>query len=384
MPFELTGSETELRQRIKKLVEEKIAPGAQEREETQKFPWDMLDLLRKENLLYMSFPLKYGGQDATLLQQCIVIEEVCNSCNNTGVMLVYFANANFCLSRFSNQEQQNKYYSLLKKEEVLPTVVLTDASAGSDFGSIVTKAILEGDQYLIHGVKRFISSADAASVYTIYAKTDPTAPKHRGISAFWADRKLGEETPGLHIKRERLMGMYSSDACEMNFYGFQIPRKNLIGKENQGFKIAMGMVDYGRHLVASRGVGTAQGAFNCALNFAKERQAFGQPIGAFQGIQFMLADMATMIEGARQLLYMSAWHYDQGGSNATLYASMSKLMAAEVAMKVTTDAVQILGGRGVTRDYPVQRLMKDAKIIQLVEGTSQIHRWIVGRRLAGF
>ncbi|MDD1750429.1 MAG: acyl-CoA dehydrogenase family protein, partial [Methanothrix sp.] len=361
----------------------KISPGAQEREETEEFPWDMLELLREEGLLYMSFPQKFGGQEAPLLQQCIAIEQICNSCNNTAVMLVYFANANFCLSRFSSQEQQNKYYSLLKKKGSLPTVVLTDASGGSDFGSIITRADLEGDHYAIHGVKRFISSADTASLFTIYAKTDPAAPKHRGISAFWADCKPGEETPGLSIRRERLMGMYSSDACEMSFSGFRIPKENLIGKENQGFKIAMGMVDYGRHLVASRGLGTAQGAFDCALNFAKERQAFGQPIGAFQGIQFMLADMATMIEATRQLLYMSAWHYDHGGTNTTLYASMSKLMAAEVAMKVTTDAVQILGGRGVTRDYPVQRLMKDAKIIQIVEGTSQIHRWIVGRRLTG-
>ena len=383
MPYELTNSETEFRQRMRKLVEERIAPGAQEREETEKFPWDMLELLREEGLLYMSFPRKFGGQEASLLEQCIAIEEICHSCNNTAVFLVYFANANFCLSRFSSQEQQDKYYSLLKRKRTFPTVVLTDASGGSDFGSIVTRANLEGDQYTVHGVKRFISSADEASLFTIYAKTDPAASKHRGISAFWADRKLGEETPGLHIKRERLMGMYSSDACEMNFSGFRIPKENLIGKENQGFKIAMGMVDYGRHLVASRGLGTAQGAFDCALSFAKERQAFGQPIGAFQGIQFMLAEMATMIEATRQLLYMSAWHYDHGGANATLYASMSKLMAAEVAMKVTTDAVQILGGRGVTRDYPVQRLMKDAKIIQIVEGTSQIHRWIIGRRLTG-
>jgi alkylation response protein AidB-like acyl-CoA dehydrogenase len=381
MPFELTSSEAEFRQRMRKLVDKKIAPGAQEREETEEFPWDMVELLRKEGLLYMSFPRKYGGQEASLLQQCIAVEEICHSCNNTAVMVVYFGNANFCLSRFSNQEQQDRYYSFLKEEGILPTVVLTDASGGSDFASIVTRADLKGDQYSIHGVKRFISSADAASLYTIYAKTDPAAPKHRGISAFWADRKLGEETPGLFIRRERLMGMLSSDACEMSFSGFRIPRKNLIGKENQGFKIAMGMVDYGRHLVASRGLGTAQGAFDCALSFAKERKAFGQPIGAFQGIQFMLADMAINIEATRQLLYMSAWHYDQGGNNATMYASMSKLMAAEVAMKVTTDAVQILGGRGVSREYPVQRLMKDAKIIQIVEGTSQIHRWIVGRKL---
>ncbi len=383
MPFELTRSEAEFRQRIRKLVEEKIAPGAQEREETEDFPWDMLELLRKEGLLYMSFPRKYGGQEASMVQQCIAVEEICHSCNNTAVMLVYFGNANFCLSRFSTQEQQDKYYALLREERILPTVVLTDASGGSDFGAIVTRADLEGEEYLIHGVKRYISSADAASLFTIYAKTDSGAPKHYGISAFWADRKLGEVTPGLNITREKLMSMHSSDACIMDFSGFRIPRSNLIGKENEGFKIAMKMVDYGRHLVASRGVGTAQGAFDCALSFAKERIAFGQPIGAFQGIQFMLADMATMIEAARQLLYMSAWHYDHGGSNATTYASMVKMFASDVAMKVTTDSVQILGGRGVSRDYPVQRLMKDAKIIQIVEGTNQIHRWVIGRRLTG-
>ncbi len=380
MPFDTTDNQRKLRQRIRELTEQKIAPGAQEREETGKFPWDMEKLLREEGLLYMPFPRKQGGEELSLLDLCIVTEEIARWCNNTAVLMIYSAIASFVLSGFCTREQQERFYPLLRKEKVIPALVLTDDTGGSDLGSMVTEAKRDGDEYIINGTKRFISSADAASLFAVFAKTDP-ALKHRGISAFWVPRDLNEKLVGLRIKREKLMSMHSSDACEMRFSDFRVHQENLIGGENQGFKIAMKTVDYSRPLVAARAVGTAQGAFDCALSFSKERRAFGQKIGEFQGIQFMLADMATQIEAARRLTYMAAAHYDHNGSNVSLYSSMSKLFASDVSMKVTTDAVQILGGRGVTRDYPVQRLMKDAKIQQIVEGTNQIQRLIIGRQL---
>ncbi|MBI2831410.1 MAG: acyl-CoA dehydrogenase family protein [Chloroflexi bacterium] len=380
MPFDFNDKQKKLRQRIRDLTEQKIAPGSQEREETRKFPWDMEKLLRDEGFLYMPLPRKYGGEEASLLDLCIVTEEISRWCNNTAVLMVYFANASFVLSRFCNREQQEKYYPMLRQEKIIPALTLTEDSGGSDLGSMLTEAKFVGNEYVINGTKRFISSADVSSLFTIFAKTDPSQ-QHRGISAFLFHRNLNGKTPGLRIKREKLMGMHSSDACEMQLKGVRVPRENLIGAENQGFKIAMKAVDYSRPLVAARAVGTAQGALDCALSYAKERQAFGQKIVDFQGIQFMLADMATQVEAARRLTYMAASYYEHNSSDATIYSSMAKLFAADVAMKVTTDAVQILGGRGVTRDYPVQRLMIDAKIQQIVEGTNQIQRMIIGRRL---
>ena len=382
MSFSLTPELEEWQKRVRELVEAKIAPGAQQREETGKFPWDMMELLRQEGILTSPFPREYGGAGASLLQLCVTIEELCRACNNTAVLIVYMAMANYILQKVGSEAQKAKYLPLLAEGNTVPTFVLTDEAGGTDVAAMETAAVLKGDEYVINGVKRFISSAHVSDIFIVYAKTDPRA-RHRGISAFILERKPGEKVPGLTIKKERLMSMHSSGACEMRFKNVHIPRENLIGEENGGFKLAMNSLNYSRPLVGSRGVGTAQGALDCALDFARQRKAFGQPIGAFQGIQFMLANMAARVMAARQMVYMSADHYDRGGDNTTLYSSMAKMFASEVAMKVTTDAVQILGGRGVSRDYPVQRLMKDAKIIQIAEGTTEAQQMVIARKLLG-
>ncbi len=386
MSFCLSEELEAWRGRMRKLVEERIAPGAQDREEREEFPWDMMDLLREEGVIALTLPKEYGGMEASLLQLCVTVEEICRHCNNSAVLIVFMAMIDFALKHMGTEAQKARYYPRLAGNRPgnreLPTFVLTDEAGGSDVASMESTARLEGGKYIVNGTKRWISGADAASIFIVYAKTNP-ALGHRGISAFFIDRKPGAEIEGLSIKRERLMSMHSSGACYVHFNNVKIPKENLLGKENEGFVLAMQSLDYSRPLVASRGLGTAQGALDCAIEFAKRRKAFGQKIGLFQGIQFLLADMATKVMAARNLVYMAADNYDRGGDNVSLYASMAKMYAANVAMEVTTDAVQILGGRGATRDYPVQRLMRDAKIIQIAEGTTQIQQMLISRKLMG-
>lgn len=380
--YSLTPEQRALQEKVRSLTREKIAPGAEEREEKGDFMWDMVELLAQNDLLRLNAPREYGGLGLGLLELCLTVEEICRACNNTAVVVIYQANGVFLLLKAGDAQQQEKYIPQMCRGERVAGFAMTEPGGGSDVAAIKTAAVRDGDGYLLNGSKRFISSADGVGLFIIFAKTDPEKGG-KGISAFLVEADPRKGTPGLSITREKLFSMYASDACWVRIRDLHLPRQALLGEEGEAFKTAMHMFDYSRPMVASRGVGTAQGALDCALDYVRRRTAFGRPIAAFQGIQFMLADMAAQTEAARQLVYMAASHVDAYGENKAMYASMAKMFASDVAMKVTTDAVQILGGVGVTTEYPVARFMKDAKIMQIVEGTNQIQRMIIARHLVG-
>jgi len=380
--YALTPEQRAFQEKVRTLTREKIAPGAEEREEKAEFPWDMVEALAQNDLLKINAPKEYGGLGLGLLENCLAVEEICRACNNTAVLVIYQANGTFLLMKAGDTQQKARYIPEICSGRRIAGFAMTEPGGGSDVAAIKTTAVRRGDGYVLNGAKRFISSADAVGLFVIFAKTDP-GKGTKGTSAFLVEADPRKGTPGLTITREKLFSMYSSDACWVTIRDLRLPRQGLLGEEGEAFKAAMHMFDYSRPMVAARAVGTAQGAIDCALGYARKRNAFGQPIAAFQAIQFMLADMAAQTEAARQLVYMAASHVDENGEHKTLYASMAKMFASDVAMKVTTDAVQILGGVGVTTEYPVARLMKDAKILQIVEGTNQIQRMVIARNLVG-
>src|SRR6185503_8967066 len=378
--YRLSEEQVLLRDTIRQLVFEKIAPRAADIDREGEFPEDIRQLLADNEVLALPFPAEHGGVGADLLTQCLAIEQIARACVTSSLILSVHALASLPLLLAGTTEQQARLVPDLASGRTLAALALTEPEAGSDAAALRTRAVREGDGYHLSGTKRFITNGSVAGLITVFAVTDPDAPRHRRMSAF------AVEVPadGFRVARlEHKLGIRGSPTAELAFDGVFVPEENRIGDEGDGWELAMGTLDRSRPGIAAQAVGIAQGALDVAATYARERKQFGKAIGEFQMIQAMLADMDSRIEAARQLLYKACVEIEAGVADASRWAAASKLIAGDTAMAVTTDAVQVLGGYGYTDDYPVERMMRDAKITQLYEGTQQIQRLVIARALLG-
>ncbi len=362
---------------IRELAQERVAPRAAEIDRTGDFPWDMKELLAQQDILAMPFPVEYGGIGASELSIVMAIEELSRCCATTGLLLAVQQLGSMPIAIAGTDEQKRKYFPRLASGEWLAAYGLTESDSGSDAAAMRTMAVRKGDKYILNGSKRFITNGGLAQVNSVMAITDPTQGT-RGISAFIVERDF----PGFSVGRvEDKMGIRGSQTAELIFTDCEVPVENLLGREGDGFKIAMGTLDRTRPGIGAQAVGIAQGALDLAVEYAKQRIQFNKPIADNQGIQFMLADMATKVEASRLLVYNVAEMIDHGEKNFSKYSSMAKLFASDAAMEVTNDAIQVLGGYGYITEYPAERMMRDAKITQIYEGTNQIQRLVIARAL---
>lgn len=379
MNFELTEEQNLIRDMVRSFAETEVAPSADERDETETFDRDlMFGRLAELGLTGIVFPEEYGGAGADYISYAIAVEELSRVCASTGVTLsAHLSLGSNPIYLFGTEEQKQKFLKPLAEGTTMGGFGLTEPSAGSDAGGTRTTANKEGDEWILNGSKIFITNGGEAETYVVFARTDKEAQKHHGISAFIVEKG----TPGFSFgKKEKKMGIRSSPTYELVFENCHIPADNLLGKLGEGFKVAMKTLDGGRIGIASQALGIAQGALDETVKYVTEREQFGKPLSAFQGVSFQLADMATQIEAARLLVYNAAYRASNGLSYSQ-EAAMAKLFASETAMKVTTQAVQLHGGYGYTREFPVERMMRDAKITELYEGTSEIQRLVIATNL---
>ncbi|MBE9533538.1 MAG: acyl-CoA dehydrogenase [Proteobacteria bacterium] len=379
MKFELTEEQNLIRDMVREFAETEIAPGVKERDEEERFDRElMFDKLAELGLTGIVFPEECGGAGADYISYAIAVEELSRVCASTGVTLsAHLSLGANPIYMFGTEDQKQTYLKPLAEGNKMGAFGLTEPNAGSDAGGTKTTAVLDGDEWILNGSKIFITNGKEAETYIVFARTDKEAKKHHGISAFI----LEKGTPGFSFgKKEEKMGIRASLTYELVFENCRIPKDNLLGEEGKGFKVAMKTLDGGRIGIASQALGIAQGALDAAVAYAKERKQFNQSIANFQGVSFQLADMATQVEAARFLIYNSAYRASNGQSYS-LESAMAKLFASETAMKVTTQAVQIHGGYGYTREYPVERMMRDAKITEIYEGTSEVQRLVIGTAL---
>ncbi|HEY8793032.1 MAG TPA: acyl-CoA dehydrogenase family protein [Gaiellaceae bacterium] len=375
----LTEEQREIRDLVRQLARERIAPRAAEIDESHEFPWDVVELFRENDLFGLFFDEEYGGLGTGTLLALVAIEEVSKVCATSGLILATQELGSLGVKLAGNEEQKQRYLPRLASGEWLCAYALTESGSGSDSAAMRSTARREGDEYVLNGSKRFITNAGVAQLYTVFAKTDPDAG-HSGISAFVVEA----ETPGFEVTRiEPKMGIKGSTTGELVFENVRVPAANLLGEEGEGFKIAMRILDRSRPGVGAQGLGLAQGATDYAVDYAKTRETMGKPIGEHQIVAAMLADMETKCEAARGLLYKFGAAVDEGieGSELTKLSAMTKLYCTDVAMEVTTDAVQVLGGYGYISEYPLERMMRDAKITQIYEGTNQIQRLVIAREM---
>jgi len=380
MIFELSDEHKMMREMVRSFAESELAPGTKERDEQERFDRTlMFDRVAELGLAGVVFPEQYGGAGADYLSYAIVVEELSRVCAATGVTLsAHLSLGANPIYKFGSEAQKQQFLVPLAEGSKLGAFGLTETSAGSDAGGTRTTATRDGDSWVLNGSKIFITNGGEAEIYVVFARTDKNAEKHHGISAFIVEKG----TPGFSFgKKEQKMGIRASPTMELVFENCRIPLANLLGEEGKGFKVAMQTLDGGRIGIASQALGIAQGAFEAALAYAKERKQFDQPIAGFQGVQFMLADMATQIEAARLVVYQAAYKASAGLSFSK-ESAMAKLLASETAMAVTTKAVQIFGGYGYTREFPVERMMRDAKITEIYEGTSEVQRLVIGSAVA--
>ena len=377
MNFVLTDEQEMTRKMVRDFAEKEVQPSAEERDETETFSREIFDKMGELGLTGIPWPEEYGGAGSDFISYVIAVEELSRVDASTGTTLsAHISLAGWPLFKYGSEEHKKKYLEPLALGEMLGAFALTESTAGTDVGGAQTTARLDGDSYVLNGTKTFITNAGEAEVYLVFAMTDP-AKKTRGMSTFI----LEKDTPGLTFgKKERKMGLRSSPTLEVILEDCRVPRENLLGQEGEGFKIALSTLDGGRNGIAAQAVGIAQGALDEAVAYAKSREQFGQPIANFQAISFMLADMATKVEAARLLTYQAAFLENEGLPYGKASA-MAKLFASEAAMAITTKAVQIFGGYGYTRDYPVERFMRDAKITEIYEGTSEAQRMVISRYL---
>ncbi|HET6894011.1 MAG TPA: acyl-CoA dehydrogenase family protein [Candidatus Baltobacteraceae bacterium] len=365
---------------VRELVAEKVAPRAAEIDERGEYPQDIRKLFAENDLLGIPIPADYGGLGGTFLTYVKVVEEIAKACASSSLIVAVQELGMLPILIGGSDEQKRTYLPKLASGEWIAAYALTEAGSGSDAaGSMRTRAEKRGDTYVLNGQKIWITNGSVADVVCVFAVTDPEKGAN-GISAFIVEKSF----PGFSVgKLEKKMGIRGSPTVELVFDNCEVPAKNLLGNEGEGFKIAMKVLDKSRPGIAAQALGIATGALEYATNYARERVAFGKPIGQQQGVGFMLADMKTEVEAARLLLYEAARKCDEGAADVTLWAAMCKLKCGDVAMSVTTDAVQILGGYGYSVDYPVERMMRDAKITQIYEGTQQIQRLVISRNLVG-
>ncbi|WP_337134438.1 acyl-CoA dehydrogenase [Priestia megaterium] len=376
MFFKLSEEHEMIRKMVRDFAKNEVAPTAAQRDEEERFDRGIFTQMADLGLTGIPWPEQYGGIGSDYLAYCIAVEELSRVCASTGVTLsAHTSLAGWPIYTFGTEEQKQKYLKPMATGEKIGAYGLTEPSAGSDAGGMRTLAVKDGENYILNGSKIFITNGGEADIYVVFARIDPNEKR---TSAFIIEKDM----PGFSVgKKEKKLGIRSSPTSEIIFEDCRVPKENLLGNEGEGFKVAMMTLDGGRNGIAAQAVGIAQGALDAAVAYAKERQQFGKPIISQQGIAFKLADMATSIEAARLLTYQAAWLESQGLPYGK-ESAMSKLYAGDTAMKVTTEAVQVFGGYGYTKDYPVERFMRDAKITQIYEGTQEIQRLVISRYLA--
>jgi alkylation response protein AidB-like acyl-CoA dehydrogenase len=378
MQFDLNEEQIEIRDMVQRFTAQEITPHAEAWDESNHFPRDIYHKMAELGLMGMTTPEEYGGSALSRLSNTLVYEELAKGEMATAVGLSVHNMVTGSIARFGSQDQRRRWVPGLASGQLLGAFSLSEADSGSDAASLQCKAERNGDLYILNGTKMWVTNGGEAEIYLVMARTSAGIGAS-GISCFVIEK----ETPGFSFgKTERKMGLHSSPTRELIFENCQVSVSNRLGDEGQGFKIALSSLDGGRINIGAIAVGVAQAAFNTACNYSRQRAQFGQPISNFQGIQFMIADMAMKIEAARLLVYQAAYKLDEG-QNASMYASMAKCFATDMAMEVTTNAVQVLGGAGYVRDYPAERYMRDVKVAQIFEGTNQIQRIVIARSLLG-
>ncbi|WP_174614964.1 acyl-CoA dehydrogenase [Virgibacillus ihumii] len=377
MDFQLTEEQEMLRKMVRDFAKNEVEPTAAERDEEERFDRKIFDKMAELGLTGIPWQEEYGGIGADFVSYVIAVEELSRVCASTGVTLsAHLSLASWPIYKYGNEEQKKTFLYRLATGEALGAYALSEPGSGSDAANMKTVAKKDGDDYILNGNKVWITNGGVADLYLVFAITDPEA-RHKGISAFIVEKGTEGFTFG---KKEKKLGIRSSPTTELIFENCRVPKENMLGAEGDGFKIAMTTLDGGRNGIAAQALGIAQGALDAATDYAKEREQFGKPIAANQGISFKLADMATEVEASRLLTYQAAWLESEGKPYGKASA-MSKLFAGDAAMRITVEAVQVFGGYGYTKDYPVERYMRDAKITQIYEGTNEIQRLVIGRML---
>ena len=376
--YSLPQEIVDLRETIRKMVVERIEPRAAEIDAKAEYPYDLRELFAEHDLFALPFETEYGGTGTGTLMLNIAIEEVARACASSALMLMIQELGTLPIKLFGTDEQRRRFLPRCATGEWTPAFALSEPDAGSDPGGMRTRAVREGSEWIIDGTKNWITNLGIADFYVVFCVTDPAAGHSHGISAFIVEADRAGFSIG---KLEHKMGIRGSPTGQPIFEGVRVPAENLVGAENEGFKVAMATLDRSRLGVAAQAVGIAQGATDYAVAYAQERRQFGKPIASFQGIQFKLAEMETRAAAARELLYRACAKADASEGDVGKYSAMAKLFASDTAMWVTTEAVQVLGGYGYVSEYPVERMMRDAKITQIYEGTNEIQRLVIARTL---
>jgi alkylation response protein AidB-like acyl-CoA dehydrogenase len=375
--YRLSDEHQLLRQTVRQLAEDKIAPRAAEIDETAEFPWDVYEALRKAELHAVHIPAEYGGVGADSIATAIVIEEVARACATSSLIPGVNKLGTMPLLLAADEPLKQEVLGAVARGDAMISYALSEREAGSDAAAMRTRAVRDGDSWVLNGTKCWITNAGVSAYYTVMAVTEPGAGAN-GISAF----VVHADDPGFSVgTKERKLGIKGSPTREIHFADCTIPAGRIIGEPGSGFKTALRTLDHTRLTIGAQAVGIAQGALDAALAYTSERRQFGQRISDFQGVQFMLADMAMKTEAARQLVYAAAGKAERGEPDLTFGSAAAKVLASDTAMEVTTDAVQLFGGYGYTKDFPVERMMRDAKITQIYEGTNQINRMVMARQL---
>jgi alkylation response protein AidB-like acyl-CoA dehydrogenase len=377
--YALTEEQRDFRDTIRQIVADRVAPRAAEIDATAEYPWDIRKLFAEHDLLGLPFEEEHGGTGTGTLTFHVAVEEVARACASSALILMIQDLGTLPIKLFGSPELKQRFLPRCASGEWSPAFALSEPEAGSDPGGMITRAVRDGDEWVVTGTKNWITNLGVADFYVVFAKTDPSAPRAQGISAFVVEA----DRPGFSVgKLEHKLGIKGSPTGQPIFDDVRIPAGNLVGEEGKGMRVALGTLDHSRLGVAAQAVGIAQGATDHAAAYARERRQFGQPIGGFQGIQFKLADMETRTAAARELLYRACAKADRHEPDAGKYSAMAKLFASDTAMAVTVEAVQVLGGYGYVTEYPVERYMRDAKITQIYEGTNEIQRLVIARTLA--
>ncbi len=377
--YQLTEEHDAIRAAVRDLCTAKVAPNAAAADERAEFPQASYDALRSSDFHAPHIPAEYGGAGADALATAIVIEEVARACASSSLIPAVNKLGTMPLLISGSAELKQRYLPPVARGEAMFSYCLSEPGAGSDAAGMTTKAVRDGDHYVLNGAKRWITNAGESEFYTVFASTEPSA-RTRGISAFVVEKSDSGVSFGAP---ERKLGIKGSPTREVYLDNVRIPVSRMIGDEGTGFATAMRTLDHTRVTIAAQAVGIAQGALDFAKAYAKERMQFGKPIAEFQGLQFMIADMGMKLEAARQITYVAAAKSERGDADLTYFGAAAKCFASDAAMEITTDAVQLLGGYGYTRDYPVERMMRDAKITQIYEGTNQVQRIVMARQLLG-
>ncbi|MEA3077022.1 MAG: hypothetical protein QOF60_1930 [Actinomycetota bacterium] len=380
MSLLLTDEQRMFRSVMREFAEEKIAPRAAEIDESATYSWENFEACRSMELPALGIPAEYGGAGADHVTHAIMVEELSRVCASTALTMIISKLAMIPVMEWGSSSLRSTYLPRIASGEWQGSYCLSEPDAGSDVAAMKTRAERDGDSYVLNGSKHWITNAGVSSVYTVFAKTDPSAG-HRGISCFVVEKDWGVRVG----KLEHKLGVRGSPTGEVLLEDVRVPASNLVGEEGQGFYIAMGTLDRSRPGIGAQAVGIAQGAIDYAISYLRQRQQFGRPLAEFQGLQFMLADMAMKTEAARGLVYRACALIDEGDPRGelTLAGAMAKCFASDTAMEVTTNGVQLLGGYGYTKEFPMERFMRDAKITQIYEGTNQIQRVVMAKRLLG-